>query len=178
MSTIKYLPTPSEYSTRVAKILDTYEDLYLVGSAARKYLYNLNLTPKGYDFIISRDIYDFDETGSFLKTTWEKEFPGKVKWTNWGLEVDAEVLTVRVGVQPIDKFLRTVRFAGDGLGVSCQDDRPIVIPEYMSIPPVVAILKTEDTDDQNNKEWEASHLETLMKFQEELFRVVNEPTKS
>lgn len=176
MSTIKYLPTPSEYSTRVAKILDVVKpNLYLVGSVARKYLYNLNLSPNGYDFVLSDGTYTSEEP---LFKAFDAEFPNKVTAEKWGIVVDAEVLTVRVKIQPIDQFLRNVRFAGDGLAVSCQDDRPIVIPEYMSIPPVVAILKTEATDDQNNKEWEASHLETLAKFQEELFRVVNEPTTS
>lgn len=177
MSTLKYLPQPSEYSTRVAKILDMYvEDLYLVGSAARKYLYNLKLTPNGYDFVLSvySSLMDCEE----LREKFVTEFPGKCKTTDWGFEVDAETLDVRIKFQPIDQFLRTVRFAGDGLAVSCEDDRPIVIPEYMSIPPVVAILKTEETNDQNQKEWVDSHLEVLGKFQEELFRVVNEPSKS
>ncbi len=172
MSTIKYLPTPSEYSTRVAKILDQFDnELYLVGSAARKFLYNLNLAPKNYDFVFGGTYDEYVALcGAFMN-----EFDGKTKDTAWGIEVDAEVLEVRVKHADVAKFLRTVRFAGDGLAVSCADDRPIVIPEYMSIPPVVAILKTEETDDQNNKEWEASHLEVLQKFQEELFRVVNEP---
>lgn len=177
MSTIKYLPTPSEYSTRVAKILDTYvEDLYLVGSAARKYLYNLNLVPDDYNFVLDYDGITSEESiVEDFKSAFGNE---RVELVGDRVNVDAETLHVTVAIRPIAQFLRTVRFAGDGLAVSCQDDRPIVIPEYMSIPPVVAILKTDETDDQNNKEWEASHLETLMKFQEELFRVVNEPTKS
>lgn len=176
MSTIKYLPQPSEYSTRVAKVLDGYSKvLYLVGSAARKYLYNLNLMPKGYDFVL--DIRDIGDE-NMLMTDFNAAFPGKVNRTPWGFEVDAEAITVNIKTQNIGEFLRSVRFAGDGLAISCEDDRPIVIPEYMSIPPVVAIIKTEETNDQNRKEWVDEHLQALGKFQEELFRVVNEPSKS
>lgn len=181
MSTLKYLPVKSEYCDKIAKILDGYEqDLYLVGSAARKYLYNLKgITPEDYNFILaSRKDSDFFH----LIDEFNSAFPGKVEVDDNIIYIDAEVLDVEVRLQPIDHFLRTVRFAGDGLAISCQDDRPIVIPEYMSLPPVVAIYKTEETDDQNNVEWVNEHLQKLQQFQEKLFEAVNskvdEPARS
>lgn len=180
MSTLKYLPVKSEYCDKVAKILDSYAGgLYLVGSAARKYLYNLKaITPEDYDFVYDGSIDD----DNFITNDFEAAFPGKVNRTAHGFSVDAEVLDVNVRIQPIAEFLRQVRFAGDGLAISCADDRPIVIPEYMSLPPVVAIIKTEETSDQNNSEWVNDHLIKLQKFQEELFNAVNakvdEPARS
>lgn len=173
MSILNYLPT-SESSAKVAEAFKPYEnDLYVVGSAARKQLYGLQTEVNNYDFVISTNEHIVDVRES-LSIKGELD---DVSWT-----IDCENFKLKLRAEPIDQFLFKVRFAGDGLAVKVSDGRPLVLPEYMTLPPMVAIIKTEDTDAQNQKEWVDNHLVVLAKFQEELYNLVNkkldEPAKS
>lgn len=172
----KYLPERSENSAKVAEALKPYEsNLYVVGSNARKALYGLKTDVKDYDFVISAE-----ETN--VLDMLEGTFPDKVTVTPCGYVVDADAFTVKVRVSPIDQFLFGVRFAGDGVAVKVSDGRPLVLPEYMTLPPVVQIIEDEKVGEQSG-DWLKSHLEVLENFQKELFELVqkqigNEPAKS
>jgi hypothetical protein len=177
MSVINYLPEKSKYSTKFAEAVDHYgSSVYVVGSAARKGLYGLKITPSDYNFIT---------TNGGVMDRLRHYFPNKItEGSNpKQFKIDCEVFTATVDMEPVDEFLYSVRFAGDGVAVRVSDGRPIVVPEYMTLPPVVEIQKVGADDSQNNKEWADNHVETLTKFQEELLKVVqsqfdNEPTKS
>lgn len=168
MSILNYLPT-SESSAKVAEALKPYEnDLYVVGSAARKHLYGLQTEVNNYDFVCAYPEGEFIMDSGLAKINL-----GEQSCQNGLLVKDCETFTLKIRFCSIDEFLFKVRFAGDGLAVKVSDGRPLVLPEYMTLPPVVAIIKTEDTDAQNNDTWVKNHLSVLSKFQEELYNLVN-----
>lgn len=180
MSILNYLPT-SESSAKVAEALKPYEnDLYVVGSAARKHLYGLKTEVTNYDFVCTyvEESYSVDGDLNIMVG----EDPAKQTFVNGVLKKEFADFALTIRFCGIDEFLFKVRFAGDGLAVKVSDGRPLVLPEYMTLPPMVAIIKTEETDAQNQKEWVDNHLVVLAKFQEELYNLVNkkldEPAKN
>ncbi len=184
MNILKYLPEKSEYALKFAEALKPYEaKTYVIGSSARKGLYGLKTTVNDYDFLISCGCNNPD-LNKIVGEDLEKAFPGKVTSNANYITVDAESFTAKVRSEPVDQFLTSVRFAGDGLAVQVSNDRPVVIPEYMTLPPTTQIIACDVKSDQMNPEWEKRHIAVLEEFQKELFRVVqdsitsDEPTKS
>lgn len=181
MSLQNYLPNPSEYSAKLVKALESVKGrIYAVGSNARKCLYGLNTPVDGYDFVVSGTA---DEIISSVQlATLPEAFPGKVSEGAWGVEVDFEVGLARFKIQPIDQFLLGVRFSGDGLAVHCESGRPIVIPEFMTLPPIVTVKSVDQNSEQNNEVWVTKHVVSLNQFQDamtaEVSKQLDESVKS
>jgi hypothetical protein len=180
----KYLPERSENSVKVAEALKPYENvLYVVGSNARKALYGLNTDVKDYDFVLSTGCgCPKGELANVLQDILTGAFPDAVQEHDAYFVVDCEAFTLKIRLEPIDQFLYSVRFAGDGLAVRVSDGRPLVLPEYMTLPPVVQIIEDEKVGDQKG-EWLENHVKALEEFQKALFDLVqkqigNEPAKS
>lgn len=177
MSLLNYLPEKSEYSIKVAEFLKPYENkMYAIGSNARKTLYGLKTGVNDYNFLYSCSCSTVAGEPTVAAMIADSARNAKLTVTDCDsnfVRVDAETFVFTVRIEPLENFLFGVRFAGDGLAVRVTDGRPVTLPEYMTLPPVVEIRKIDDHGPQKNKEWLTKQLDVLGKFQEELYKAVN-----
>lgn len=173
MSITNYLPENNESSATVAKVFKSYEGItYAIGSGARKALYGLKTPVNNYNFVVSTNS---NTVGPLLADELRGADGDKVVThdeVNDIITASYPTFALTVRIQPVDAFLRQVRFAGDGLAVYVPDGRPIVLPEYMSLPPLVQVAKVEKGEAQDDELYLKGHVESLTRFQEEMTAIV------
>lgn len=157
----KYLPERSEYATKVAGVMEPYADeLYLVGSAARKITYGLSANTNGYDFVFTKNECKLIEN---LKA---QGF--KVNDDTETYKIDCESFDMTIRTEPIDSFLRTTPFAGDGMAIHCGTGRSICTAEFTMLKPT----KIVNEIDYLTSEWLTKQTENLQRFEDEMIAAV------
>ncbi len=161
MTTNDYLPR-GDQTHKVCAALDPFIDcLFLVGSAARKKIYQLSAGVNDFDFVIDGDMEYLSDA---RKSITDAGLPVKDhEWGGWGLLIDAGGYEVKVRVEPLSEFLLDTLHAGDGFAVRCSDGRCLCTPEYITVPPHVEVRarRPEEIPD-------AEHVEVLNRFGSEL----------
>lgn len=167
-----YLPEKSENAVKVGTFLNLYTDrLYLVGSAARKWLYKLSANTDDFDFVVDPSYYDK------IKERFAQE-GYKINDNVWGtkdaFEIDCDSFVMKFRNQHAGDFLTSVAFCGDSLAINVASGKPICTPEFMNVVPYGMYEKYPDLNGPQFQEpWVSEHLQKLKSFMDEIETLLN-----
>lgn len=147
-------------------------NLYFIGHNARNFIYGFEKEDKGYQFILSTD----GMLPSHIMLAAESiEGFQRDEGNLHDIYVKNAKFDVKITAKPIDTYLLSSAFAGDGVAIHVLSGRLIVLPEYLTCNPIQQIRAERAPGLPENpmlygtkdaREWCQNHKNKLQKFQE------------